>query len=115
MIKTRLFVIFCGKKVNNHLSAFLLLPFARERILRYSFVLLLLLFSCFSWAVDPFEDFHQYGELSDEEIHELHKGEVLYGDTEFGFILSKGNTNSPVLSLKGIFIKILKTGEINSK
>ncbi|ADT69263.1 DUF481 domain-containing protein [Pseudoalteromonas sp. SCSIO 43095] len=64
-------------------------------------VLLLLLFSSYSWAVDPFEDFHQYGELSDEEIHELHKGEVLYGDTEFGFILSKGNTNSTSFKLKG--------------
>lgn len=53
------------------------------------------------WAVDPFEDFHEYGQLSDEEIHELHKGEMLYGDTEFGFILSKGNTNSTSFKLKG--------------
>lgn len=54
-----------------------------------------------SWAVDPFEDFHEYGQLSDEEIHDLHKGEMLYGDTEFGFILGKGNTNSTSFKLKG--------------
>ena len=101
MIKTRLFAIFYGKKVNNFFGPFSLLPFASECILRKYVVLLLLLFSSYSWAVDPFEDFHQYGELSDEEIHELHKGEVLYGDTEFGFILSKGNTNSTSFKLKG--------------
>ena len=52
-------------------------------------------------AVDPFEDFREYGELSEEEIHELHKGEVLYGDTELGFIFNKGNTQSTVLKFKG--------------
>ncbi|GAA78712.1 hypothetical protein P20495_1206 [Pseudoalteromonas sp. BSi20495] len=67
---------------------------------KYLFLILLLISSP-SWAVDPFEDFHEYGQLSDEEIHELHKGEMLYGDTEFGFILSKGNANSTSFKLKG--------------
>ncbi|CAM2802907.1 DUF481 domain-containing protein [Pseudoalteromonas distincta] len=67
---------------------------------KYLFIIFLIV-SCSSWAVDPFEDFHEYGKLSDEEIHELHKGEVFYGDTEFGFILSKGNTNSTSFKLKG--------------
>ncbi|MBQ4851061.1 DUF481 domain-containing protein [Pseudoalteromonas sp. MMG012] len=53
-----------------------------------------------SWAVDPFEEFHQYGELSDEEIHKLHQGEVLYGDIEFGLIANKGNTRSTAFKLK---------------
>nr|WP_247664663.1 DUF481 domain-containing protein [Pseudoalteromonas sp. MMG010] len=53
------------------------------------------------WAVDPFEDFTEYGELSEEEIHILHKGDMLYGDTEFGFILNKGNTNSSTYKLRG--------------
>ncbi|KAF7775098.1 hypothetical protein PCIT_a1201 [Pseudoalteromonas citrea] len=52
------------------------------------------------WAVDPFEDFHQYGELSDEEIHQLHAGEVLYGDIEFGLIANNGNTKSTAFKLK---------------
>jgi len=59
------------------------------------------MFSIRCFAVDPFEDFHEYGQLSDEEIHELHKGEMLYGDTEFGFIVSSGNTNSTSFKLKG--------------
>lgn len=54
---------------------------------------------CF--AVDPFEDFREYGELSEEEIHELHKGEFLYGDTEFGLIINKGNAESTAFKLKG--------------
>ena len=66
---------------------------------------ILLLLSCLLslnvWAVDPFEDFHEYGELSDEEIHKIHQGELLYGDTEFGFIVSRGNTNSTSLKFKG--------------
>jgi putative salt-induced outer membrane protein YdiY len=53
------------------------------------------------YAVDPFEDFHEYGELSDEEIHELHKGEFLYGDTEFGLIINKGNAENTAFKLKG--------------
>jgi putative salt-induced outer membrane protein YdiY len=53
------------------------------------------------WAVDPFEDFHEYGQLSDEEIHKLHQGDMLYGDTEFGFILNKGNTQSSTFKLRG--------------
>lgn len=64
-------------------------------------LLLCLVFSARCFAVDPFEDFHEYGQLSDEEIHELHKGEMLYGDTEFGFIVSSGNTNSTSFKLKG--------------
>ncbi|MFL3653210.1 MAG: DUF481 domain-containing protein [Pseudoalteromonas sp.] len=67
---------------------------------KYLFLILLMISSP-SWAVDPFEDFHEYGKLSDEEIHELHKGEMFYGDTEFGLILSKGNTNSTSFKLKG--------------
>ena len=47
-----------------------------------------------SWASDPFEDFHEYGDLSEAEIHRLHEGELLYGDTEFGFSVNSGNTNS---------------------
>ncbi|MGO2076201.1 MAG: DUF481 domain-containing protein, partial [Pseudoalteromonas sp.] len=66
---------------------------------------ILLLLSCLlslkAWAVDPFEDFHEYGQLSDEEIHKIHQGELLYGDTEFGFIVSRGNTNSTSLKFKG--------------
>ena len=54
-----------------------------------------------SWAVDPFEDFHEYGRLTDEEIHKLHKGEMFYGDTEFGFIVTKGNIDSTSFKLKG--------------
>ncbi|MDK1289280.1 DUF481 domain-containing protein [Pseudoalteromonas umbrosa] len=53
------------------------------------------------YAVDPFEDFHEYGELSEEEIHELHKGEFLYGDVEFGFISNSGNTDNSSFKLKG--------------
>ncbi|MGY8876068.1 MAG: DUF481 domain-containing protein, partial [Pseudoalteromonas sp.] len=45
---------------------------------KYLFLIFLII-SCPSWAVDPFEDFHEYGKLSDEEIHELHKGDMLYG------------------------------------
>lgn len=73
----------------------------RESVVRKYLFLFFLIISCPSWAVDPFEDFHEYGKLSDEEIHELHKGDMLYGDTEFGFILSKGNTNSTSFKLKG--------------
>lgn len=57
-----------------------------------------------SWqvfAVDPFEDFHEYGQLSEEEIHKIHKGELLYGDMEFGFMINRGNTNSTSFKLKG--------------
>ncbi len=70
-------------------------------MLRNYLLLLFLMISCSSWAVDPFEDFHEYGQLSDEEIHQLHQGDLLYGDTEFGFILSRGNTNSTSFKLKG--------------
>ncbi|TQF73104.1 DUF481 domain-containing protein [Pseudoalteromonas luteoviolacea] len=52
------------------------------------------------YAVDPFEDFHKYGELSEEEIHELHKGEFLYGDIEFGFIANSGNTKNSSFKLQ---------------
>ncbi|WP_024610598.1 DUF481 domain-containing protein [Pseudoalteromonas sp. TB64] len=69
--------------------------------MRKYLLLILLIISYPTWAVDPFEDFHEYGQLSDEEIHDLHKGEMLYGDTEFGFILSKGNTNSTSFKFKG--------------
>ncbi|TMO54928.1 DUF481 domain-containing protein [Pseudoalteromonas phenolica] len=58
-------------------------------------------FSNPTYAVDPFEDFHEYGELSDEEIHKLHKGEFLYGDTEFGLIINKGNAENTAFKLKG--------------
>ena len=67
---------------------------------KYLFIIFILISSS-CWAVDPFEDFHEYGQLSDEEIHDLHKGEMLYGDTEFGFILSRGNINSTSFKLKG--------------
>ncbi len=52
-------------------------------------------------AVDPFEDFHDYGKLSEEEIHSIHKGDLFYGDTEFGFIVTRGNTDSTSFKLKG--------------
>ncbi|MFC3031898.1 YdiY family protein [Pseudoalteromonas fenneropenaei] len=51
-------------------------------------------------AGDPFENFHEYGDLSEAEIHQLHSGELLYGDTEFGFTLSRGNTKSTAFKLK---------------
>ncbi|MBQ4858939.1 DUF481 domain-containing protein [Pseudoalteromonas sp. MMG007] len=69
--------------------------------MRKYLLLILLMISSSSWAVDPFEDFNEYGKLSDEEIHELHKGEMFYGDTEFGLILSKGNINSTSFKFKG--------------
>lgn len=59
-----------------------------------------LLFSVKALAVDPFEDFHEYGELSDEEIHALHEGEFLYGDVEFGVLLNRGNTSNTAFKLK---------------
>lgn len=52
------------------------------------------------WASDPFEDFHEYGDLSEAEIHKLHEGELLYGDTEFGFSVNNGNRNSTAFKLK---------------
>ena len=61
----------------------------------------LLVCSWHAFAVDPFEDFHEYGQLSEEEIHKIHKGELLYGDMEFGFMVSRGNTNSTSFKLKG--------------
>lgn len=61
----------------------------------------LLVCSWQAFAVDPFEDFHEYGQLSEEEIHKIHKGELLYGDMEFGFMVSRGNTNSTSFKLKG--------------
>lgn len=74
---------------------------AREFTVYKYLLFMLLIMSSHCWAVDPFEDFHEYGQLSDEEIHELHKGEMLYGDTEFGLILSKGNTNSTSFKFRG--------------
>ncbi|MGS0536315.1 DUF481 domain-containing protein [Pseudoalteromonas sp. SaAl2] len=66
------------------------------------FLLFFCLFVSFKiWAVDPFEDFHEYGQLSEEEIHKIHQGEMLYGDTEFGFIVSRGNTTSTSFKLRG--------------
>ncbi|MFY8272980.1 DUF481 domain-containing protein [Pseudoalteromonas sp. SSDWG2] len=63
-----------------------------------------LIVGCWSvscWAVDPFEDFHEYGQLTDAEIHEIHKGEMFYGDAEFGFIVTSGNTDSTSFKLRG--------------
>ncbi|GAP75511.1 hypothetical protein W04_2041 [Pseudoalteromonas sp. SW0106-04] len=62
-----------------------------------------LLIACWSvscWAVDPFEDFHEYGQLTDAEIHEIHQGEMFYGDAEFGFIVTRGNTDSTSFKLR---------------
>lgn len=59
-----------------------------------------LLLSTQALAVDPFEDFHEYGELSEEEIHALHEGEFLYGDVEFGALLNRGNTSNTAFKLK---------------
>lgn len=97
----RRFVIFCGKKVNkSKRAASEVLP-ADVRVYPLLLLTLALFLPPNCWAVDPFEDFHEYGELSDEEIHKLHQGEILYGDAEFGFILSKGNTTSTSFKLKG--------------
>ncbi|MEO2266994.1 DUF481 domain-containing protein [Pseudoalteromonas sp. YIC-656] len=62
-----------------------------------------LIIGCWSvncWAVDPFEDFHEYGQLTDAEIHKIHKGEMFYGDAEFGFIVTSGNTDSTSLKFR---------------
>lgn len=64
------------------------------------FALFLCCLSVKAWAVDPFENFHEYGELTDEEIHEIHRGEMFYGDAEFGFILTRGNTDSTSFKLR---------------
>lgn len=81
----------------------------RNRVKIYSVGLLLcLMFSIRCFAVDPFEDFNEYGQLSDEEIHKLHEGEMLYGDTEFGFIVSSGNTKSTSFKFKGNLYQDLK-------
>ncbi|WP_105264461.1 DUF481 domain-containing protein [Pseudoalteromonas sp. T1lg76] len=64
---------------------------------------LVVLLGCCSlscWAVDPFEDFHEYGQLTDAEIHEIHQGEMFYGDAEFGFIVTRGNTDSTSFKLR---------------
>ncbi|AUJ70552.1 MULTISPECIES: DUF481 domain-containing protein [unclassified Pseudoalteromonas] len=53
-----------------------------------------------SLATDPFEDFHEYGKMPDDEIHQKHKGEMLYGDVEFGFIVNKGNTQNTSFKFK---------------
>ncbi|CCQ10761.1 putative orphan protein [Pseudoalteromonas luteoviolacea B = ATCC 29581] len=54
-------------------------------------------------AADPFEDFHEYGDMSEAEIHQLHEGELLYGDTEFGFIVNRGNRQSNSIKLRSNF------------
>ena len=62
-----------------------------------------LIIGCWSvscWAVDPFEDFHEYGQLTDAEIHKIHKGEMFYGDAEFGFMVTSGNTDSTSLKFR---------------
>ncbi|WP_440055704.1 DUF481 domain-containing protein [Pseudoalteromonas sp. T1lg65] len=51
-------------------------------------------------ATDPFEDFHSYGDLPDDEIHQQHQGELLYGDVEFGLSLHQGNTKNTSFKLK---------------
>ncbi|ATC93763.1 DUF481 domain-containing protein [Pseudoalteromonas tunicata] len=51
-------------------------------------------------AKDPFENFSEYGKLDESEIHQKHQGEFLYGDTELGFILTSGNTDSTTAKLK---------------
>tara|TARA_Y100000588_G_scaffold377764_1_gene457329 strand:+ start:879 stop:1769 length:891 start_codon:yes stop_codon:yes gene_type:complete len=71
------------------------------KLVAFTVALSFVTFSNPTYAVDPFEDFHEYGELSDEEIHELHKGDFLYGDTEFGLIINKGNAESTAFKLKG--------------
>jgi len=64
------------------------------------YLITLLCVSAYSYAGDPFEDFHEYGDLSEAEIHQQHQGELLYGDTEFGLSLSQGNTESTSFKLK---------------
>lgn len=61
---------------------------------------ILYLFSFSLLAKDPFEDFSEYGKLDESEIHQMHQGEFLYGDTELGFILTSGNTDSTTAKLK---------------
>lgn len=69
--------------------------------LKRTILVAMLVCSWQAFAVDPFEDFHEYGQLSEEEIHKIHKGELLYGDMEFGFMVNRGNTNSTSFKLKG--------------
>ncbi|WP_419149270.1 DUF481 domain-containing protein [Pseudoalteromonas 'SMAR'] len=68
--------------------------------LNYLFASLLVITANVALAADPFEDFHDYGKLPDDEIHTLHQGELLYGDVEFGFIVNKGNTENTAFKLK---------------
>ncbi|WP_152087571.1 DUF481 domain-containing protein [Pseudoalteromonas sp. A25] len=52
------------------------------------------------YASDPLKAFYKYGELSDDEIHKLHEGDILYGDVEFGLIANNGNKKSTAFKLK---------------
>ena len=52
------------------------------------------------YAKDPFEDFSEYGKFDESDIHTKHQGDLFYGDTELGFILTSGNTDSTTAKLK---------------
>ncbi|PAJ75753.1 hypothetical protein CJF42_03695 [Pseudoalteromonas sp. NBT06-2] len=47
-----------------------------------------------------FEELSEYGQLDDNEIHNKRHGELFYGNTEFGFIVTSGNTDSLTVKLK---------------
>lgn len=47
-----------------------------------------------------FEELSEYGQLDDDVIHKERHGELFYGDTEFGFIVTSGNTDSLAVKLK---------------
>ncbi|WP_170178638.1 DUF481 domain-containing protein [Pseudoalteromonas sp. PS5] len=76
---------------------------------RFIIFLVIVLLSSPSEATDPFEDFHEYGNMPDDEIHTKHQGEMLYGDVEFGFIVNKGNTQNTSFKLKSNLYQDLPT------
>ncbi|SFC21953.1 DUF481 domain-containing protein [Pseudoalteromonas denitrificans] len=48
-----------------------------------------------------FEILSDYGQLDTDEIHDKRRGELFYGDTEFGLIVTSGNTQSSAVKFKG--------------
>lgn len=56
--------------------------------------------SCSAFAKDPFEDFHKWGDLTQDPNHQERSDEFFYGDVELGFIVTTGNTNSSSTKFK---------------
>ncbi len=72
-------------------------------------VLLVGLVSFFSFAKAPtYEDFFEYGEIEEGDVHDKRKGEFLYGDTEFGLIAITGNTDTLAIKFKANIYQDLK-------